>query len=71
MRLKEYLNEKGNRQKFAFQAVKEVLTDLHPQSIDVIKKDEKLRVKMPDTPASPTHRQSIGLEFYVNVDSTN
>lgn len=74
MRFKQYLNlnEMGPSQKFAFLAVKEILTTgLKGAKIAIIKKDKELKIKMPDTQRSTISKGATGMEFTVDVEAAN
>lgn len=72
MRFKNYLIEKGPSQKFAFLAVKEILTTgLHGSKVIITKKDKEIKIKMPDTARSSISKGKTGMEFTVDVEATN
>jgi hypothetical protein len=70
MRFKQYLIDSMD-QKFAFLAVKEILTTgLDKKAkINVTKKDKTLNVKMPNTSRSTVSKGNTGMEFEVDVES--
>ena len=76
MKFKQYLDEMVGhhipRQKFAFIAVKEILTKgLQGAKVDTIKQNKILKIKMPDRATSSIHKGTTGMEFTVDVESKN
>ncbi len=73
MRFINNLTEKGPRQKFAFQAVKELITKYLGPSAEkiIIKGQDKIIVKMPDRKGTSTRLGATGMEFEVDVEAKN
>ena len=76
MRFKQYIDEMVGhhipRQKFAFAAVREILSaGLKGAKVDTIKQNKILKIKMPDRATSSIHKGSTGMEFTVDVESKN